>query len=85
METEASPAAPIWQAHDMGNETNDVEVVRAMLAAAGIHPSEPEIEALGAAWPGIQRQVAGLYAVDTGDEPPASMLRAAAIEGGGTP
>ena len=53
-----------------------------MLGAAGVHPSEPELEALAGAYPGVRQQVEGFYAVDTGDEAPASMLRAAAIDGG---
>ncbi len=60
----------------------DIDFVRAMLGAAGIHPSEPEFQALAAAYPAVRLQVEGFYAVDTGDEAPASMLRAAAIDGG---
>lgn len=55
---------------------NDAEVVRVLLEAAGITPSDKEIELLGKAYPGLQREVDRLYAVDTGDLPPAGMLRA---------
>jgi hypothetical protein len=55
---------------------NDAEVVRALLAAAGITPSDEEIDVLGKTYPGLRRQVDRLYAVETGDLPPAGMLRA---------
>ena len=57
----------------------------AMLAVAGVHPTASELEALGAAHRRMRRQLERLYAVDTGDLPPASMLRAVAVEGGGAP
>ena len=56
-----------------------------MLAAAGVHPSVKELVALGAAYRGLRRQVDALYAVDAGDLPPASMLRAGVVEGGAPP
>jgi hypothetical protein len=56
---------------------NDAEVVRTLLAAAGITPSDEDIDLLGKAYPGLRRQVDRLYEVDTGDLPPAGMLRVA--------
>jgi hypothetical protein len=56
---------------------NDAEVVRALLAAAGITPSDDDIDLLARGYPGLRSQVERLYAVDTGDLPPASMLRVA--------
>lgn len=70
-----------WHALGMG-DIADIDIVRAMLRAAGIHPSEPELQALAGAYPGLRQQVEGFYAIDTGDEAPASMLRVAAIDGG---
>ncbi|MCP5025099.1 MAG: hypothetical protein GY929_02335 [Actinomycetia bacterium] len=63
-------------------DLSDLDIVRALLATAGIHPSEPELAALAGAYPEVRAQVEGFYAVDTSDEAPASMLRAAAIDGG---
>ncbi len=63
-------------------ELSDLDIVRAMLGAAGIHPHELELRALAGAYAEVRDQVEGFYAVDTADEAPASMLRAAAIDGG---
>jgi hypothetical protein len=54
---------------------NDAEVVRVLLAAAGITPSDEDIDLLGKALPGLRSQVDRFYAVETGALPPASMLR----------
>jgi len=56
---------------------DDAEVVRALLAAAGITPSDEDIDLLAKTYPGLRSQVERLYAVDTGDLPPAGMLRVA--------
>jgi hypothetical protein len=63
----------VWQAADV----NDADVVRALLAAAGITPSDEEIDVLAATLPGLRSQVDRFYAVETGELPPASMLRVA--------
>jgi hypothetical protein len=63
-------------------DIDDIDLVRALLGVAGIHPSEPELAALAGAYPEVRAQVDGFYAVDTGDGAPASMLRAAAVDGG---
>jgi hypothetical protein len=72
-------------AEEMAHTDHDLALVTAMLAAAGVHPSEPELVALAGAYPGLRRQVEALYAVDAGDLPPASMLRAGVVEGGAAP
>ena len=60
-----------------GDRADAAEVaVRALLEAAGVHPSEGEIRALARAYPGLRRQVDALYRVPTGDDAPATMLHA---------
>jgi hypothetical protein len=50
--------------------------VRVLLDAAGVSPDEREVEALARAYPGLRRQIEGLYAVPTGDDPPVTVFRA---------
>ncbi len=60
---------------------DDVALVGAILAGAGITPSDREVASLRRLLPGLRAQVDRLYAVDTGDAAPAAHLRAAEILG----
>jgi hypothetical protein len=64
-----------------GGRVEDAALAEALLAGAGIHPSERELASLGRLLPGLRRQVDRLYAVDTGDAAPAAHLRAAEVTG----
>ena len=54
----------------------EVSFVRSVLQAAGIAPTDAELEALAAGLPGLRARVAALYAVDCADGEPAAVVRA---------
>jgi hypothetical protein len=56
-------------------------LVAGTLAAAGIAPSDKELAILGRRYGGLRRQVDSLYAVEVGDDAPASQFRTAEISG----
>jgi hypothetical protein len=60
----------------MGTE---VETVTILLAAAGLAVPQGEIERLAQLYPGLRRSVDRLYEIDTADEVPAAIFRAAEI------
>jgi hypothetical protein len=62
--------------------STDVETVAALLAAAGLSVPGPEVERLAELYPALRRSMDRMYEIDTGDELPASLFRAA--EGTGT-
>lgn len=57
--------------------STDVDTVATLLAAAGLTVPDNEIERLAGLYPALRRSVDKMYEVDTGDEVPAAVFRAA--------
>jgi hypothetical protein len=47
------------------------EAVRALLEAARIHPDDDEVASLARQYPGLRREIEGLYRVPADDDAPA--------------
>jgi hypothetical protein len=60
----------------------DLGLVKALLAAQGIHPPEEDLAAIAAGHAALVARAASLYTVECGDADPAPLLRAR--EEGGT-
>jgi hypothetical protein len=59
--------------------STEVETVATLLAAAGLDVPQVEIERLAELYPGLRRSVDRFYEIDTADEVPAAIFRAAEI------
>jgi len=62
---------------------DDLDVVRALMDAAGLEPPVDEIERLADLYGPMRRQLAAIHAVDVGDADPAVVFRAGEILGSG--
>lgn len=51
--------------------------MRVLLAAAGLHPPEDDLRSLTPQYGDVRRQLAELWAVDVGEDEPATIYRAA--------
>ena len=58
-------------------ESENADAVRHLLAAAGLHPGEDDLRALIAQYGEVRRKLAALWAVDVGEDEPATIYRAA--------
>jgi hypothetical protein len=57
-------------------DDDDAATVRVLLAAAGLHPPDDDLRPLATQYGDIRRQLAELWAVDVGEEEPATIYRA---------
>jgi hypothetical protein len=56
--------------------SEDLSIVRALLAAHGIEPAEEDLRALADGLPLLRTRIAALHAIECGDGEPAPLLRA---------
>jgi hypothetical protein len=60
---------------------DDAATVRHLLAAAGLHPPDEDLRSLTSQYGDVRRQLAEMWAVDVGEEEPATVYRAATPDG----
>lgn len=65
----------------MSTEIDAADAVATLLAAAGLTVPDNEIQRLADLYPGLRRSVDKMYEIDTGDEVPAAVFRAAEVTG----
>lgn len=61
--------------------SDDAATVAHLLAAAGLHPPDDELRTLTSLYGEIRRQVSELWALDVGEDEPATVYRAASPDG----
>jgi hypothetical protein len=66
---------------DTAPADDDGVVVKHLLAAVGIHPSDEDLRTLTRQYGDIRRQLADLWALDVGEDEPATTYRATGADG----
>lgn len=56
--------------------TDPAAYVRTVLDAAGIQPSDAEVDVLASVWQDIHARIERLWQIDIGEDPPAAVFRA---------